>query len=197
MMELPAPFPSRITSPPADRIARFLQHVDRQLAHGCEIWVYGSAAVSLYLADERSEEGFTDDIDVGAEEPIFIDAMDIDSGVVDPPLEFRKHPIEQWLVHPDWRDTCVDVSTLLGLQRLQVMILHPLDLIVTKLERAESRDIEDCTRLARRYSLDGAEAARRLDEAAECYALSERVVSQVEYSFEAVFERKPDIRRLL
>lgn len=96
--------PNEIRAQHARRLARFLRHLDDRCRNQLRLVIYGSAAVSLYLADrEDIDLGFTKDIDVGRMEPRSVE-VNIDSGSVEPPLQLQLYDIEQWLVHPDWED---------------------------------------------------------------------------------------------
>lgn len=147
--------PLRLASVEAQRIADALLRVDRLIPEviepaGLTLTLYGSAAVSLYFADEFEEDpAFTDDIDVDGQgmSALLTAALSKHSG----DLTFQPTPIGMWLIHPDWREELVEVSALVGVERLRVLLLSPRDLILTKLERYSARDDEDCVRLLRRY----------------------------------------------
>ena len=191
--------PSVIHTAQAERIQNYLRHVDNKLKHCWTITLYGSAAVALYLADEHTpfEPNYTRDIDLAWMEPDEIDCSEFENESVDPPLHFQTYDVERWLIHPDWKDSIVDVTKILETSLLQVRLLHPLDLITTKLERAARQDLEDGQRVFERYSEDIDRIRKRVREAAQCYALSRRSVSQIEYSFAGIFEDKIDLSGLL
>ena len=191
--------PRQITSPQATRLRTFLQHLDASLSTGLSIYVYGSAAVALYLADDspKYEYGYTRDIDIGAMEPNRVEDLVLDSDIVDPPLHLQTYDFTRWMIHPDWQESTVDVSHILETKRLAVRLLHPIDLIITKLERAGDQDLEDGQLLCDRYIDDVELISRRTREAAKFYPLNARIVSQVEYSFAAIFEEEIGLRDLL
>lgn len=181
--------PEVIESSQAIRLQKFLQHADNQLAKPVSITVYGSAAVALYLADNQGYEyGYTRDIDVGHMEPDRTTGGTFNSKVVDPPLHFQTYDFTRWMIHPDWKDSAVDVSALLGTHQLTVNLLHPIDLIITKLERAADQDFEDSLLLLERYIAETSEVRQRVKEAAFYYPMSDRVRGQVEDAFEGIFE---------
>lgn len=184
----PPRLPSRITNEEADRVARFLRQIESLIDSNASLAIYGSAAVSLYFADDSSLVlGATDDIDAAQLHPNFLDGLVVSRDLVQPPLEIRFHSVERWLVHPDWKEELVELSDLLGLKRLAVAALHPVDLVITKLERARDRDLEDAIRLVERYSISVELASKRTREASEFYPMSERAAGQIRYAFEAIF----------
>ncbi len=156
--------------------------------------MYGSAAVAFYLADESQyEHGYTRDIDIGHMEPKQVIGSAFDPASVDPPLHFQTYDFTLWLIHPDWQDAVSDISDLIGTARLAVRLLHPFDLIITKLERAAAQDLEDGILLRDRYVDSTDQLRQRLVQAAGFYAMSERARSQIEFSFEAIFEEPLDL----
>lgn len=189
--------PKALESSQAVRLQRFLQHANRQLAEPVSITVYGSAAVALYLADESEYEyGYTRDIDIGQMEPDKAIGAAFDAQIVEPPLHFQTYDFTRWLLNPDWSDSVVDVTPLLGTGRLTVRLLHPIDLIITKLERAADQDFEDSILLCERYVDDLAQAQKRVEEAAKYYPMSDRVRGQIEDAFEGIFEQPLDLSEL-
>lgn len=189
--------PREIGSPQAVRLRQFLLKADAAVERRCTMTLYGSAAVAFFLADEEGYEyGYTRDVDVGHIEPA-IDLRRFASDETEPPLHFQKYQFSLWLLHPDWAQSTVDVSSLLGTGRLGVSLLHPVDLIITKLERAGDQDLEDGILLAERYIDDVSIASQRVVEAAKHYAMSDRARAQIEYSFEAIFETPIDLSDLL
>lgn len=192
------PLPDAIIAPQAQRIQAFLRHFDSSISDEVLLILYGSAAVSIYLADESGtgEYGYTRDIDIAQKHPPGIDTASLESSCVEPPLHFQEYSVERWLVHPDWREASIDVSELLKTTKLTVRLLHPVDLIVTKLERAADQDIEDSILLMERYVADAADVEQRVREAAQHYPLSERVISQIGFSFAAIFGDEYDLSDL-
>lgn len=185
--------PSSITTPEATRIARFLQHQDDKFAQSLTLTLYGSAAVSLYLADaDDYAYGYTDDIDVGHKIPNA--ELKCHTTSVSPPLHFQEYGLELRLVHPDWQSSCLDFSGPLNLKHLKVRLLHPIDLVSTKLARGADQDIEDSIRLRQRYFPDQVEQAEsRIREAWKYHRPSERERRKIEESFEVIFEHSLDL----
>jgi hypothetical protein len=120
-------------------------------------------------------------------------ALEVDPNVVSPPLRIQTYAIENWLVHPDWRDYSVNVSELIGTTELSVFLLHPVDLIISKLERNDPDDIEDARYLRARYIDDVQTVVERLDEAWQFYPGSERSKGEIEHAFEAIFELRHEL----
>ncbi|GEM_PF-2926626 len=181
--------PECVDTPEAMRIMRFLQFHDRKLSNSTKLTLYGSAAVSLYLADsDNYNYGYTNDIDIGRMEPESVE-LSVDEDAVDPPLKFQPFGLENWLVHPDWELATVDFSPILNLHYLRVELLHPIDLVITKLGRGSSQDIEDSLLLRRRYiSGTTAHVADRTRCAWNYRPVSKRERRTVEDAFESVFE---------
>ena len=198
LSDVKARLPSKVHTDEARRIQKYLQHVDNKRKKPWTITLYGSAAVALYLADEHTqfEPNYTRDIDLAWMEPDEIDCSQFENKSVDPPLHFQTYNVERWLVHPDWKDSVVDVTKILETSLLQVRLLHPLDLIITKLERAGGEDLEDGQRLFERYSEDIERVRERVWEAAKYYPLSSQSVSQIEFSFAGIFEDEIDLSGL-
>ena len=191
--------PRSVTSPQAVRLQTFLQHVDSRLEQPWIITIYGSAAVAFYLADEEEQQerfAYTRDIDIGKMDPDAV-SSDFESDIVEPPLHFQAHDFTRWLLHPDWQASVVDISELLGTRNLTVRLLHPCDLIITKLERAADQDFEDGLLLRERYIDDVNVVHERTYEAAKYYPLSERARGQIEDAFEGIFEQSIDLADLL
>lgn len=175
----PQNVPQAILTKDAKRIQRFLLDVESELLarHGVafltsqnlEVVVYGSCAVSLYLSDEISESdvAMTDDIDITVSSGARM--LQECSPQISPPLEIRQSQVENWLLHPDWVDRIFDATDLLGLSFINIFLLHPLDLILTKLGRYSERDAEDCIRLNARYINDLPFFMTALDEALEFF----------------------------
>ncbi|MFP4597228.1 MAG: DUF6036 family nucleotidyltransferase [Persicimonas sp.] len=170
--------------------------MDEKLEHPWTITIYGSAAVAFYLADEdHQERAYTRDIDIGDMEPDQVEE-NFKSDIVDPPLHFQAYPFTQWLHHPDWSDAVVDLSDLIGTHTLIVRLLHPCDLIITKLERAADQDFEDALLLRERYIEEVSSVEKRVFDAAKYYAMSNRARRQIEYAFEGIFEHPIDLSGL-
>jgi len=187
--DVAGPLPEDISTPEAERVASFLQHHDRKATESAELTLYGSAAVILYLADSAEYNyGYTDDIDVGHMEPKNID-LSVDVDAVSPPLRFQTFDLERWLVHPDWASESVDVSALLELTNLHVALLHPVDLVITKLGRGAPQDIEDSLLLRDRYFPDHADpVAERTRKAWAFRPPTTRERRTIEVAFESIFE---------
>lgn len=169
---LPTPqnLPCAISRKEVARVGAFLRYCDQQLNQPAEVVVYGSVAVHLYLADVSTLYTFeTDDIDVhhSAPESLLRQLNRFRALRQDPAPEFRATNIEMWPAHPDWRSSTQLLSGLVGTQRLHVRVLHPVDLIVSKLERFNERDQVDCDVLLKRYIPNPDVLAQRTEQALE------------------------------
>ena len=182
MQELSGGFPAQALTPDARWLVERLQAVDRRLTHPVCLRVYGSVAVSLYLADDLAQpySGYTDDVDYcpASTERGLSDVLRAATPPLTPSLEFRPSQIELWLIHPDWKDALCDVSGFVGLKKLQLLLVSPRDLVLTKLERYSERDASDCYRIAQRY-LAPSSFLDDLDEALAYAVIAPRKVKRI------------------
>lgn len=81
--------------------------------------------------------------------------------------------------------------------QLRVRLLHPVDLVISKLERAADQDLEDGQLLMERYIDSPSIVRNRLIEAAKFYPLNRRIIGQIEYSFAGIFEETVDLGDML
>jgi hypothetical protein len=190
--------PASLQTRQSRRVAKFLRHADKCIEHSVSLVIYGSAAVALYLGDTGAYSyGYTDDIDVGAMEPEDVELSDLNAEIVDPPLHFQPYDFEQWLINPDWSDDTVDVSSLVGTAELSINLLHPVDLIITKMSRAADQDLEDSILLIEEYEIEESDEFReRLREAARFHHPSDRLRENVEWSYDALFDATIDLSGL-
>jgi hypothetical protein len=92
---------------------------------------------------------------------------------------------EQQVLSPGWREGCRPVA-LVGLARLRVSCLGPVDLALTKMGRADDEDLADIEFLLRTQQLDGEALRSALGQA----------VAPTEYA-ELFAAAKPKVLRLL
>ncbi len=72
---------------------------------------------------------------------------------------------EQQILTPAWRDNCRPIRRPAGLRWLRATARSPVDLIVSKLCRADDRDLADIQYLIAHERLTAAEVLRALDTA--------------------------------
>ncbi|RDV36411.1 hypothetical protein DV096_19550 [Bradymonadaceae bacterium TMQ3] len=177
--------PATIQAQPAKRIAEFIRHVDQRCSAHIDVPIYGSVAITLFLADDPNLAYQTDDIDVastGEDARVFGELASQVSGAT---LRVQAYSVQQWLVHPDWRQELVDVSELVGTNHIRLLLLHPVDVIITKLLRWHDRDYADALHLKSHFKIEKGVFLERLQGAIECYEpLSDRDNSTLRFALE-------------
>lgn len=125
-----------------------LETLDRHLAARAHIRLLGGAAFILGYGRNRSTEDadlLLDDAEVQAliDEAGFGEALERTNAELEPQGLYLTHiwGPEQQILTAGWREACRDVP--LGLSRLTVSVLGPLDLICSKLARADDLDLDD------------------------------------------------------
>lgn len=137
------------------------------------------------------------DIDLARTDPKELDLSEyVDSPSVDPPLVFQSYDVERWLVHPDWKEAVIDVTDMIGTENLRVCLLHPVDLVVTKLARCGEQEWEDGQLLRERYISDRSTVGDRILEAVKYWSGSDRERAQVERAYEVIFEETIKVPRI-
>lgn len=141
----------------------------RCLSEQTDVIIYGSVAVNLYFADVQNELPYafmTNDIDTSKLDPSLVKIFnDLLKQNEEHPHIFQNSDLELWPMHPDWRDSLVDLSNLVQTNLFRLKALHPADLIISKLQRFNPRDEVDCSNLAERYISDHEIMVDRLIEA--------------------------------
>lgn len=152
----------------ARRLADFLCRVDQHFGEEATIKVYGSAAVAFYTAATSQSGYMTEDIDVG--DPGSLPALQNATELAKqkgPEIDFHFRPPGLWVAAGDWPNSCVDVSRKLGTSSLSVELMHPIDLIISKMVRWNERDAEDISLIRDTFCIDVGTFARRLNQAVE------------------------------
>lgn len=132
-----------------DPATRILLTLDGHLSDSVDIRLMGGAAMILAYGMRRSTEDVDllqddDELAFLAEERDFgpaLEATNADLAAVGLYLSHIWGP-EQEILTPSWRTNCRSVA-IPGLQHLRVSALGPLDLIVSKLCRADALDLAD------------------------------------------------------
>ena len=183
------------------RLIMFLAHVDQGLKQTCELHLFGSSAVNFYLADRGENLHQTKDVDVTGDPKVLSDVSDrraelslLASSFDDPApttierLHFQFFRVDQFFIGPDWRENLVSAWHWFGHRELCVKLLHPFDLILSKLERSLPRDLDDCDELYERYVRDGGweDTFDAYFYQACPFAQNERVLSEVSQAYEDI-----------
>lgn len=146
---------------PAERILRaFASH----LSGPASIRLMGGAALILGYGRDRA----TEDVDVlllDAEVEAMIEAANLGAALeatnraLEPEGLYFSHiwGPEQQILTPEWKASCRPISRDWGSDRLVVTTLAPLDLILSKLCRADDGDLEDIAFLIRSQRIERSE----------------------------------------
>jgi len=139
-----------------------------------EFSIFGASAVLLWVDDEMKR--LTKDVDVDGESPD------------DTLVRFQRSPIENFLIHPDWRADRMLASDHLGLNKWQVYLVHPIDLVILKLGRWLDRDYLDADLLVRHFRIPPETVLERMDEAWKYYATNNaRNRTDINWGFRDLF----------
>lgn len=135
-----------------------LETLDRHLSGPAHVRLLGGAAFILAYGRNRTTEDadlLLDDREVQTliEQADFGEALEATNAELEPLGLYLTHiwGPEQQILTPGWRENCRPVP--LGLERLTVSALGPLDLICSKLARADDLDLDDVEWLVRTLSL--------------------------------------------
>lgn len=147
-----------------------LRTLDRHLTGPAEIRLMGGAALILAYGIDRTTEDadlLQDDreCELLVERAGFGDALEATNRELEPLGLYVSHiwGPEQQILTPAWRDRCRPVD--LQLPNLRATALGPLDLIVSKLCRADDEDLADIRFLVEHERLDAEEVRRAMREA--------------------------------
>ena len=80
-------------------------------------------------------------------------------------IRFHLRPPGLWLAAGDWPKYCIDVSRELGTNSLSVALMHPIDLIISKMIRWNERDAEDVSLIRSIFDIEARTFAQRLNQA--------------------------------
>lgn len=135
-----------------------LETLDRHLSGPAHVRLLGGAAFILAYGRNRTTEDadlLLDDREVQTliEQADFGQALEATNAELEPLGLYLTHiwGPEQQILTPQWRENCRPVP--LALTRLTVSALGPLDLICSKLARADDLDLEDIEWLVMTLSL--------------------------------------------
>ncbi len=152
-----------------------LETLDRHLSAPGHIRLLGGAALILGYGRQRSTEDadlLLDDTEFRAliDQSEFGDALERTNRELEPRGLYLTHiwGPEQQILTPTWREHCRPLT--LGLPRLTASVLGPMDLIVSKLARADELDLDDVRWVV---------TAERLEPAQVMHAARSAVVPEV------------------
>lgn len=168
------------------RLSAFLRHIAKRIDEETRLRIYGSAAVAFYTARLTGYAHITDDIDVGDPGSIS-SALEKALPDPDPHLTFHFRRPGMWLAAPGWTQFCVEITASLDTTPLHVELMHPVDLVISKLIRWNERDAEDVNRLRTIFPLQAKSLASRLNEAVEHSVISPWESSQLNELLEELF----------
>lgn len=131
-----------------------LRTLERHLAGPAHLRLFGGAALILGYGATR----FTEDADcllddrelqLLLDEADFARALELTNQELAPRALYISHIFgpEQEILTPQWRTACRPVPEFAG--RLTVSVLGPLDLILSKLGRADAQDLQDIDHVIR------------------------------------------------
>lgn len=140
------------------------QTLDRHLEGPAELRLMGGAALVLGYGLQRG----TEDIDLLMEDrelELLVEQANLGAALAATNRELEPLGLyishiwgpEQQILTPSWRELVRPVTDLPSLQRLRLTVLGPLDLLVSKLCRADDGDLADISHLVRREGLSLAE----------------------------------------
>jgi uncharacterized nucleotidyltransferase DUF6036 len=144
----------------ADGASQILTALDQHLTGPARIRLMGGAALILGYGMPRA----TEDADLlmdQAEGQALIDEAGLDDAIqatnaqLEPLGLYITHlwGPEQQILTPAWRQNCRPIPGALPLRKIQLEVLGPLDLIVSKLCRADQQDMDDVAYVLRTEKL--------------------------------------------
>ena len=135
-----------------------LETLDRHMTGPGHVRLFGGAALILGYERNRTTEDadlLLEDAELQAliDDASFGEALDKTNEELESKGLYLRHVFgsEQVILTPTWRDQCRPLG--LGLARLSASVLGPIDLIVSKLARADQPDLEDVLWLVHREQL--------------------------------------------
>jgi hypothetical protein len=155
----------------AGEAALILRTLDRHLTGPAHIRLLGGAALILAYGMGRSTEDadlLQDDAEMETliEQGGFAEAVEATNAELAPTGLYLTHiwGPEQQILTPSWRVQCRPIRGL-ALQHLEVSALGPLDLIVSKLCRADTLDMADIEHVIRHEALTAEQVREALAQA--------------------------------
>jgi hypothetical protein len=151
--------------------ALILRTLDRHLTAPGRIRLFGGAALVLGYGRRRQTEDadlLLDDAECRAliDDSGFSEAVEATNAELNPRGLYLTHIFgpEQEILSPAWREQCRTVS-LEGLKKLELSVLGPVDLVLTKLARGDEGDLDDVRFLLETGQADRSALRGALDQA--------------------------------
>ena len=156
----------------ANPAALMLRTLDRHMKGPGELRLMGGAAMVLAYGMQRG----TEDIDLLMEDrelELLVEQADLGAALAATNRELEPLGLyishiwgpEQQILTPHWASGCRPVSLSPGLAKLRLTALGPLDLLVSKLCRADDGDLADIAYLIQYEALQLVDIRRTLSEA--------------------------------
>ncbi|MBI4818410.1 MAG: hypothetical protein HY791_19245 [Deltaproteobacteria bacterium] len=162
---------------PAEEILRTLASHLEGPGH---VRLFGGAALILGYGLSRSTEDADlildeQEVDVLIRQANFGEALRLTNEELAPKGLYLTHIFgpEQQILTPEWRQSCVVVNRSFGNAALAVSALGPLDLILSKLARADDEDLEDIRFIIESKGIERKTLADAIDRAMVPEVLSE------------------------
>jgi hypothetical protein len=154
---------------PAERILRTL---GRHLTGPAHVRLFGGAALILGYGLNRNTEDADlladeEEVETLVAEANFGNAVEATNRELEPEGLYLTHiwGPEQQILTPEWREQCRTIDRDWGTDLLRVSALGPIDLILTKLCRADDGDLADIRHLIDHESLSARELQKALERA--------------------------------
>jgi hypothetical protein len=144
----------------AQAVELILKTLDRYMSQRGTIRLMGGAALTLaYDLDRATEDA---DLLLDDKEAQFLaEHCDFGTALEKTNRDLEAHKLyvsniwgpEQQILTPEWRESCRALPNSLGLSNLSLEALGPLDIIVSKMARADNEDLSDISHLLRHEKL--------------------------------------------
>jgi len=156
----------------ANPAALMLRTLDRHMKGPGQLRLMGGAAMVLAYGMQRG----TEDIDLLMEDrelELLVERADLGAALAATNRELEPLGLyiahiwgpEQQILTPHWASSCRPVSLSPALEKLRLTALGPLDLLLSKLCRADDGDLADIAHLIQHESLEADLVRRAMSEA--------------------------------
>ncbi|TXC75933.1 hypothetical protein FRC91_10555 [Bradymonadales bacterium TMQ1] len=201
-MSLPTQLPTFIPideatwSREAQRLRDFLKRLERHLEGDAALRIYGSAAVTFYTTADREPSHMTEDIDVGHPGTLGPELQRAFQQAKAEGADISLHlrPPGLWLAANDWPDHCIDISRPLQLNSLLIILMHPYDLIISKMVRWNERDAADVELLQSRFTCEPSVFGARLNQAVHSSMVTDWQKEQLADILEEIFVDETELQ---
>ena len=151
--------PVRCMSQTKSALIDLLKAVDKEISPECTITLVGAGDTALALLDMKTPSVHLDF--TGPEQDI---AVFNQIGVTLPPRGFQVHTWDNGMVFGlqlpgDYLKTSLPVNA--GLARINLRALHPLDIVVTRIEKLTENDMRDIKACIRQFKLGKNQITKR------------------------------------